>query len=1000
MSTLNPEQWKLVSPYLDKALTLADGDRAAWLESLREEHPEIAGYLQELLDDHRVARASHFLEQSPSLLRSALSHAEEQVGAYRLKSPIGDGGMGTVWLAERSDGRFERKSAVKFLNVGLPGRVVEERFKREGAILGRLSHPNIAELLDAGLSSAGQPYLVLEYVEGEPIDVYCDARKLDVRARVRLFLDVLGAVAHAHANLIIHRDIKPSNVLVSKDGTVKLLDFGIAKLVDGEGESAAISSLTHQGGSPFTPQFAAPEQLTNGAVTTATDVYELAVLLYVLLTGQHPAGSATQSPAELVKSIVETNASRASSVITSEQGEVVAQKFGTTPEKLRRQLRGDLDAIVLKGLRKQPAQRYTTAEAFAEDLRRYLDGQPVVAQSESTWYRSKKFLSRHRWGVASAAAVVFALTLGLGAALWQAHIARRESRTATAMEKFLEDIFRANSAHQDDPVKARQTTARELLDIGAAKVDNELADVPEAKIRILNTLGDMYFDLGLGDQSVNMRRKRVELTRRQYGNNSLELVDALGDLGTAMHATASVGEREAILLEAKRILDQRRDFSSQQRGSLSMMLAEHYESSNLNEALDYARQAVEVYRKYPNDPALAEALHWEGLLLSTMRRPREAQPLLAEAVKVSTKTEGNPNANLARFYAYLGQNQQDLTEFADAEQSLRGALLAARKFNGEDHVDTLETEMRLGIFLVATSRTAEGLEHIEHAKAILLRTRSPDDPFFAPQVYLEYGRTLAYAGRLEEGLAYVQKAVENRRKNRPGTRYLAQMLELQASILVDMGSYVQAQRLMDEAEDLAKKTKYPTQYLAVDERARLLIATGHANEADAALGSFHPAAPLPGALDIDSLRIEVLRAENALARADAEAAVAPAGHVVQVLSSSAARDYMKSLEARAALVEGRAYLRLDRSAEALPLLQRSVQLRQSTLEPISPLLASAQIALAECYLALGNREQAQTLAANSKKALQTHQQISSLYTRPLQDLEKRLRSTLPHPSSS
>ena len=992
MSTLNPEQWQLVSPYLDKALTLADEDRAAWLESLREEHPEIAGHVQELLGEHRAAQESHFLEQGPSLLRSALSHAGEQVGAYRLKSPIGDGGMGTVWLAERSDGRFERRAAVKFLNVGLPGRVVEERFKREGAILGRLSHPNIAELLDAGLSSAGQPYLVLEYVEGEPIDVYCDTRKLDVRARVRLFLDVLGAVAHAHANLIIHRDIKPSNVLVSKDGTVKLLDFGIAKLVDGEGERAAISSLTHQGGSPFTPQFAAPEQLTNGAVTTATDVYELAVLLYVLLTGQHPAGSATHSPAGLVKSIVETNASRASSVITSEQREVVTQKFGTTPERLRRQLRGDLDAIVLKGLRKQPSQRYTTAEAFAEDLRRYLAGQPVVAQAESTWYRSKKFLSRHRWGVASAAAVVLALTVGLGAALWQAHIARRESRTATAMEKFLEDIFRANSAYQDDPVKARQTTARELLDIGAAKVDKELQDAPEAKIRILNTLGDMYFDLGLGDQSVSMRRKRVELVRKQYGNNSMELADALADLGTAMHATASVGEREAILLEAKRILDQRRDFNSQQRGSLSMMLAEHYESSNLNQALEYARQAVDVYRKYPNDPALAEALYWEGLVLSTMRRPREADPLLAEAVKVSAKIEGNPNANLARFDAYLGQNQQDLTEFADAEQSFRAALLAARKINGEDHIDTLETEMRLGIFLVATSRTTEGLEHIEHAKEILLRTRSPDDPFFAPQVYLEYGRTLAYAGRLEEGLAYVQKAVENRRKNRPGTRYLAQMLQLQASILVDLGNYEEARRLMDEADDLAVKTKYPTNYLAVDERARLLIATGHASSADSALGTFRPATPLPGALDVDSLRIEVLHAENAFARDDPAIAIKLVGPVLDALSASPARDYLKSLESRAALVQGRAYVRLGRPADALPILQRSLDLRQSTVEAVSPVLALTQTSLAECYLDLGNQGQARILAESAQKALRVHKQVSSLYSRPLHDLQKRLRS--------
>lgn len=993
MSTLNPEQWQLVSPYLDQALTLTDEDRAEWLKTLREEHPEIAGYVQDLLDEHRAAQEAHFLEQSPSAVRRAVSHAGQGVGAYRLIEPLGDGGMGTVWLAERSDGRFERKAAVKFLSAALLGRVGEERFKREGAILGVLGHPNIAELLDAGVTASGQPYLVLEYVEGEPIDLYCDKRKLSVRARLRLFLDVLGAVAHAHANLIIHRDIKPSNVLVSKDGMVKLLDFGIAKLLDAEGQRAAVSSLTHQGGSPFTPQFAAPEQLTNGAVTTATDVYELAVLLYVLLTGQHPAGSGTHSPADLVKSIVDTNASRASSVITPETSEAISQKFGTTPERLRRQLRGDLDAIVLKGLRKQPSQRYTTAEAFAEDLRRYLAGEPVIAQSESTWYRSKKFFLRHRWGVASAAAVVLALTLGLGAALWQAHIARRESRTATAMEKFLEDIFRANSAHQDDPVKARQTTARELLDIGAAKVDNELTDVPEAKIRILNTLGDMYFDLGLGDQSVTMRRKRVELIRRQYGNNSVQLADALGDLAAAMHSSASVGERETVLLEAKRILDNRDDFTSKERASLSLMLAEHYESSDMNQALEYSQQAVQAYRRYPDDTEFAEALNWEGLILSNLGRPREAEPLIKEAIQVSAKLEGNPNSNLIRFYAYLGQAQWSLTEFAAAEHSLGQALISARKVSGDDHIDTLETEMRLGIFLVSTSRTAEGLAHIERAKEILLRTRSPDDPFYAPQVYLEYGRTLAYMGRWEEGLVYVEKAVENRRKNRPGTQYLVQMLELQANILIDLGRYIEAQHLMDEADTIAKKVKYPTPYLAVDERARLLIAIGRADEADSALAAFHPAAPLPGALDIDSLRIEVLRADNALARGDAEAAARLAAQAVQTISASPDRDYMKSLEARAALVQGRAYQELRRSAEALPLLQRSMELRQSTVEPISPVLALTQIAVADCYLDLGNREQAQPLAATAAKALAAHRQLSTLYTRPLQQLEKKLGST-------
>ena len=705
MLTLSPDQWSALSPYLDKALTLSGEERTHWLKVVRAENPDLARQLQELLSEHQAAQLEAFLETSPITLSENPGLAGQTLGAYRLVSPIGQGGMGTVWLAERSDGRFQRKAAVKFLSTALIGSGGEERFKREGAILGRLAHPNIAELLDAGVSSAGHPYLVIEYVEGEPIDTSCDKRKLDLRGRVRLFLDVLGAVAHAHANLIVHRDIKPSNVLVSKDGQVKLLDFGIAKLLEGEGRQGAATLLTHEAGSAFTPQFAAPEQLTGGAVTTATDVYELAVLLYVLLTGQHPVGAGIHSPADLVKAIVETEPPRASGMIGSDAGIVAARNRGTSPDKLQRQLRGDLDAILLKGLRKQPAERYITPDAFAEDLRRYLGGSPVIAQPESTWYRTKKFLIRRRWAVASVASVVLALAAGLGVALWQAHIAKRESRVAIAMEGFLEDIFRANSSYQDDPVKARQTTARQLLDIGARKIDREMADVPEAKLRILNTLGTMYADLGLADESVNLQRKRVDLARRRYGNNSVEVAAALTDLGSSLHTSTSVGEREGVLLEAKRILDEHRDFRSRQRGELLIQLAQHYESSDIQKSLEYSRQAVDVYRKYPAEPMLAEALYQEALVLPMLGQSRQAEPLLKEAIQLSARLEGDPNAGLARFYAYLGQTQQDLAEFAAAEESLRKALQAARKLNGEDHVDTLETELRLGAFLSATSRT-------------------------------------------------------------------------------------------------------------------------------------------------------------------------------------------------------------------------------------------------------------------------------------------------------
>jgi serine/threonine protein kinase len=311
-----------------------------------------------------------------------------ELGPYRLVSPIGQGGMGSVWLAERVDGRFEGRVAVKLLNVSLVGRSGEARFTQEGRILARLQHPRIARLIDAGTTGIGQPYLVLDYVEGLPIDRYCDGQQLDVRARLRLFLDVLAAVAHAHANLVVHRDLKPSNVLVTAAGQVTLLDFGIARLVQGGHDALGDAHLTREGDALMTPAYAAPEQVQRGAITTATDIHALGVLLHVLLSGMHPSEPHLDQPAELLRAIADIDPPRMSSRVTG---------------RLRQTLRGDLDAVVAMALRKRPEDRYASVDAFASDLRRYLADEPVVARAPSAFYRTAKFVRRHRWPMLAAA---------------------------------------------------------------------------------------------------------------------------------------------------------------------------------------------------------------------------------------------------------------------------------------------------------------------------------------------------------------------------------------------------------------------------------------------------------------------------------------------------------------------------------------------------------------------------------------------------------------------
>jgi serine/threonine protein kinase len=447
MSKLSPDQWRALSPHLDQALEMTDAQRTIWLSSLQNENPALAFQLEILLREHRVLSEKGFLEASALELSGGPGLEGQSLGAYTLVSQIGHGGMGTVWLAERNDGRFERRVAVKVLNIALMGKGGEERFKREGRILGRLTHPHIAELIDAGVSLTGQPFLVLEYVEGGHIDRYCDENKLEVRARLRLFLDALHAVAQAHANHIVHRDLKPSNLLVRKDGQAKLLDFGIAKLLECDGQSGE-APLTVEGGRAMTPEYAAPEQLTGEAVTAATDVYSSGVLLYVLLTGHHPTGAGPRTPASLVKTILETEPLRPSEIVAptqTDEGVAItnAGKRATTPDKLARLLRGDLDTIVAKALKKNPQERYTSIKAFAEDLQRYLRHEPITARPDTIAYRTGKFIRRHRSSVMAVLLIILGL---IGAAIVPLFFPRRPE----PLPQFNQRKLTANA--QDSPV--------------------------------------------------------------------------------------------------------------------------------------------------------------------------------------------------------------------------------------------------------------------------------------------------------------------------------------------------------------------------------------------------------------------------------------------------------------------------------------------------------------------------------------------------------------------
>lgn len=491
-------RWKRLSPYLDEALTLSEPEREAWLAALRERDSALAEELHKLLQEQREVIESEFLEEQAISSSNQAGRAGLKVGAYTLISPIGRGGMSTVWLAERNDGRFHRRVAVKFLSIALYGRG-EERFRREGSILGRLAHPHIAQLIDAGVSSSGEPYLVLEHVDGKQVDQYCDQHKLNIDARIRLVLDVIAALAHAHAHLIVHRDIKPSNVLVTGDGQVKLLDFGIAKLLE---EERGDATLTRDGGSPLTPQYAAPEQLKGGQVTTATDVYALGVLLYKLLSGRHPAEARMHSHSDLVKAIVEeepASLSKAVVLTPAEDSDAVAANRSTTTDKLRRGLQGDLETIIGKALKKDPQERYASVSALGNDLTHYLEHERVLARPDTISYRATKFVRRNLMAVALATAAIVIVIGGLSTGLYLANQQRKIAEHRFTQVRQLANEFidlDVRIAGLQGSTKVRMQMVSDSLQYlrsleSEGYVDKDLAlDIAFAYVKVAHAQGD------------------------------------------------------------------------------------------------------------------------------------------------------------------------------------------------------------------------------------------------------------------------------------------------------------------------------------------------------------------------------------------------------------------------------------------------------------------------------------------------------------------------------
>lgn len=520
MARFDKSRWRALSPLLNELLEVPAPERSSRLARIDAEDRELAAELVSLLDLNAQIETEGFLERSPLDSLELQTAAGRVVGSYTLEREIGAGGMGTVWLARRSDGRYEGRAAVKLLNLALAGRAGVERFRREGNALARLAHPNIAHLVDAGAVD-GQPFLVLEYIDGVPIDAWCDVQGLGVEARIRIFLQVLAAVAYAHSQLILHRDLKPSNIFVTPQGQPKLLDFGIARLLD-EGASSGPSEATQLAGRALTPDYAAPEQVKGDEASTATDVYALGVVLFHLLAGAHPTAREGATQVERLRAVVEDEPRQLSDAVSAAD-ETTARARGATPKAVARSLRGDLDNIVAKALKKAPAERYTTVDAFAADLQRFLAHEPVTARGDSRVYRIGRFVRRNRMVLSATALVVLVLMGGIAGIVWQAAEAQRQRVQAVQQRDRAQTLLGRNRAitefvHRmftESLPQGEAAVIQRMLERGEAMLARDTQIPAAERAELLRVLGSYYSELENAQKASDLLQRARALVENE-----------------------------------------------------------------------------------------------------------------------------------------------------------------------------------------------------------------------------------------------------------------------------------------------------------------------------------------------------------------------------------------------------------------------------------------------------------------------------------------------------
>jgi serine/threonine-protein kinase len=746
---------KQVHRIFTEALELEADEREAFLTEACADDAAIRREVDELLDtpvtvggffDELAERAG--LSDPPAVRGDPLLPSQKpelagrQIGPYRLVREIGAGGMGTVYLAERQTEEFTQKVAVKLLQAGLVSEDIRRRFLQETRILARLEHPGIGRFIDAGVTDDGQPFYAMEYVYGQSLLEYCDDRELSTRKRLEVFKGVCEPVRYAHAQLIVHRDLKPGNILVTPDGHVKLLDFGIAKAVDPDVEPGATATIPF-----FTPAYASPEQARGDRATTLSDIYSLGVLLYELLSGRRPYDFSELSPAQIQQAVCEVMPQRPSAAVSREPTEggtvrpgISTQQIGefrsTTPDRLRKQLSGDLDRIVMKALSKEPERRYQSVADLGEDIDRYLQGRPVEAQPDSLGYRVRKFASRHKVGVVAAGLVFVSLVTGAVATMWQAQVARTqaaiasdEAEKAQRVADLMVEIFRLSDPSQS---LGETVTAREILDTGTERIQREFTDQPLVQAQLLTRVAGVYGNLGLLDRGEALVRQAVAL-QEESDEDALVVSESFSQLGDLLEAA---GRRDQSIEAYRRTIELRADapppdsVTAHAQVNLAWALRDFGEHA---EAEALFRSALEIQQQLGNERSADMISTYSGLAaVMHDQGSREAADSIFETVIAEYGTSvGDPHPLAATALINVGMVRRLQDRLAEAAPLVETAVGMRRRLYDPGHPELTEALNEWGALLHSLGRHAESIAVFEEAIAAADARLGRDHPLSA-----------------------------------------------------------------------------------------------------------------------------------------------------------------------------------------------------------------------------------------------------------------------------